>query len=464
MAAACLVLLCSGVALAEDLRQGRGPRQPVPQFVQAAVADAILGRPTATSIVLSVARYDRDGDAFVRYGSDRFARTSTLPFEQGVPREVALDKLQSNTRYTYEVVDTASGKVLVDGGFHTQRPPGSPFTFTLTADAHLDQNTDTALYQRTLANVQADVPDFHIDLGDTFMTGKHENRDNAARQYVAQRFYFGQTSRSVPLFLVLGNHDGEDSRDLRGGPEGLAVWANGMRKRHFPNPLPDGFYAGNGQPEPGAGLLQDYYAWTWGDALFVVLDPYWHGAPRRGAERWELSLGDPQYQWLKKTLASSRARFKFVFVHQLIGGRDRQGRGGVEALEYGEWGGNNADGSDGFKTHRPHWELPIHRLLVRHGVNAVFHGHDHLYARQERDGVVYQAVPQPGHPGQGLPRFAAEYGYREGAILGGAGHLRVTVATDKATVDFIPTRHGNDGKVPGGGDRTAHSYALPTPR
>jgi len=28
-------------------------------------------------------------------------------------------------------------------------------------------------------------------------------------------------------------------------------------------------------PDPVAGLLQDYYAWTWGDALFVVLDTYW---------------------------------------------------------------------------------------------------------------------------------------------------------------------------------------------
>ena len=29
---------------------------------------------------------------------------------------------------------------------------------------------------------------------------------------------------------------------------------------------------------------------------------------------------------------------------------------------------------------------------MKHRVAAVFHGHDHLYARQERDGVVYQAT------------------------------------------------------------------------
>ena len=65
------------------------------------------------------------------------------------------------------------------------------------------------MYQRTLANALADAPDFHVDLGDTFMTEKHDNRENAARQYLAQRFYFGGLCHSAPLFLVLGNHDVE---------------------------------------------------------------------------------------------------------------------------------------------------------------------------------------------------------------------------------------------------------------
>ena len=130
-------------------------------------------------------------------------------------------------------------------------------------------------------------------------------------------------------------------------------------------------------------------------------------------------------------------KFKLIFVHQLVGGFGRQGRGGVEAAGLGEWGGRNADGSEGFLAHRPGWEMPIHPLLVRHGVNVVFHGHDHLFARQELDGIVYQEVPQPGHPGEDAPRFAAEYGYREGTILGGSGHMRVTVTPEKLTMEFV---------------------------
>jgi len=412
-------------------------------------------------------RYDRDGGIIVSYGlreRDLSDRTGPVSLQKDQPQEVTLGNLRPNQRYSYQIKDRESGKSLVSGSFHTERPAGDAFVFTITADSHLDLNTDTTLYQRTLANAKADTPDFHIDLGDTFMTGKHESRENAAQQYRAQRIYFGQVGQSLPLYLVLGNHDGEETRFLPDGADGLAVWSNGMRKRYFLNPVPDAFYSGNAKPDPWAGQLQDYYAWHWGDALFIVLNPYWHGSLRRGEERWEHSLGNDQYAWLRKTLESSKARFKFVFVHQLIGGRDRQGRGGVEAAGFGEWGGLNADGSDGFKTQRPGWDMPIHSLLVRHGVSAVFHGHDHLYATQTLDGIVYQEVPQPGHPGQGVPRFAAEYGYQAGTILGGAGHLRIGVFPEKVTVDFVRVRTDNQENATNRNRQVAYSYTIPAAR
>ena len=68
-------------------------------------------------------------------------------------------------------------------------------------------------------------------------------------------------------------------------------------------------------------------------------------------------------------------------------------------------------------------------------MNAVFHGHDHLFAKEELDGIIYQEVPQPGHPSGGT-RSAEECGYG-GVILGSSGHLRVTVEADHATVDYV---------------------------
>jgi hypothetical protein len=212
-----------------------------------------------------------------------------------------------------------------------------------------------------------------------------------------------------------------------------------MRKQYFPNPVPDDFYTGNATKHPEAGLRQDYYAWEWGDALFIVLDPFWFTATQRGQrDNWKRTLDAEQYQWLQRTLENSRARFKFVFIHNLVGGTDSQGRGGAEAAPFYEWGGRNADGSDGFAQNRPGWPAPIHQLLVQNKVDIVFHGHDHLFAKQDLDGVVYQEVPQPGMPGNGnAPRSAVEYGYVSGIIFGSPGYLRITVAPEKVTADLV---------------------------
>jgi len=236
-----------------------GSRQPQPLTAAPPhPIDVILGRPTGKSVVLSVL-CDSDVEAVVACGTqqaDLSARTEIKSLKKGQTQEILLEKLKPDTRYYYELRKAATDKVLVEGVFHTQRAPGSTFIFTVTADSQLDMNTDPALYQHTLFSVLADGPDFHIDLGDMFMTEKHETRDNAAQQYLAQRFYFGQLCRSAPLMLVLGNHDGEDARLLRGGADSLSVWANTMRKRYFPNSVPDGFYTGNTTKQPDAGLLQ----------------------------------------------------------------------------------------------------------------------------------------------------------------------------------------------------------------
>jgi hypothetical protein len=83
--------------------------------------------------------------------------------------------------------------------------------------------------------------------------------------------------------------------------------------------------------------------------------------------------------------------------------------------------------------------MPIHQLLVKNGVTAVFHGHDHLYVHGQLDGIHYQCVPQPGNVSGGT-RSADEYGYASGRILGSPGYVRVKVAEDGvAKVEFVRT-------------------------
>jgi predicted phosphodiesterase len=422
----------------------------------------ILGRPTSNSITVSILCYE-DTQGYLAYDTqpgELTARTSTQVFNAGAPTEIVLSALEPNTQYFYQFHGARAVSEVFS--FRTTRPPGSTFTFTVIADSHLDENTDCALYQRTLANAHADAPDFHIDLGDTFMTEKYASRSEALRQYLAQRFYFGQLCTSAPLFLVLGNHDGESPRGRGTDADSLAVWSNLTRKQYFPNPVPDDFYTGNAAEHPVAGLLQDYYAWTWGEALFVVLDPFRFAQSQRGgSDNWVWTLGREQYQWLQRTLETSRARFKFVFLHNLVGGLDPQQRGGAEAVPFYEWGGHNADGSDGFVQHRPGWPVPIHQLLVQNKVDIVFHGHDHFFAKQDLDGIVYQEVPQPGMPGRGnVPRSAIEYGYVSGVMFGSPGYMRITVSPDKVTADLVYSCLPGDATASRGNGQVAYTYTI----
>ena len=81
--------------------------------------------------------------------------------------------------------------------------------------------------------------------------------------------------------------------------------------------------------------------------------------------------------------------------------------------------------------------------MVENGVSAFFYGHDHVYAYEMRDGVVYQEVPAPSMSGSG---FSSYYSGINGSytiqVLPSPGHLRVTVSPTQATVDYIATSGG----------------------
>jgi hypothetical protein len=270
------------------------------------------------------------------------------------------------------------------------------------------------------------------------------------RIYAHQRGYLGLVGASAPLFLVNGNHEQAARYRLDGRPDNPSVLAGRARVAHFPLPAPDAFYTGNAEPVEHVGLPRDYYAWTWGDALFVTLDPYWHskiavdgegGAKRgrgeaagkgKGRDLWDVTLGEAQYRWLEKTLATSQARWKFVFAHHVHG----TGRGAVEQARLYEWGGQDPRGGDVFAQKRPGWSAPVHGLFVRHGVTIFFQGHDHLYAWEKMDDLVYQEVPMPSDTSYEIGVLANADAYTD-LTLDGSGHLRVTVESDCVSVDYV---------------------------
>lgn len=393
-----------------------------------------------------------------------------IVLKPGLPGECTFERLNPDTRYDLVV---AAGSATARGRIQTQRSVGRSFVFTVQGDSHPErpQMFDSSLYRRTLDRVAADQPDFHICMGDDFSIAKIRDITEAsvASRYLLQRSYLQAVG--APLFLVNGNHEQASlfNYNQKGVPHDAAVWAQQARNRLFPLPSPGAFYTGNTQPLDPIGLLRDYHAWTWGDALFVILDNYWHAPAcvdtsfgeddardrRKGKDRdwWNITLGDTQYQWFARTLESSRAKYKFVFAHHVMG----TGRGGIEQAPFYEWGGKAGRDRGTFAAHRPTWKHPIHDLMSRHGVSIFFQGHDHLYARQELDGVVYQTCPLPADASYAIYN---DNRYTSGIKHANSGYLRVSVGPGDARVEYVRTYNGVDQNADRKHGAIAHAYAV----
>ncbi len=423
------------------------------------VATIILGAPTDHQITMSIVPKG-ELEGFVEYGNQRTA-------VQAFPAQVTLTNLSANTEYTYRLQTRSPGAKDFQSGpeyrFHTARAPGSPFVFEIQGDSHPERSPKQnvpELYEQTLLAVAKDRPDFYLCIGDDFSvdTLKEINKTTVEGAYLRQLPYLGLVAHSSALFLVNGNHEQAARANLDGTPDNVAVWAQNARNSLFPQPAPDGFYNGDQVEVPHIGLLRDYYAWTWGDALFVVIDPYWHsevavdnkfGGGKKDRDLWRVGLGDEQYQWLKKTLEGSDAKFKFVFAHHVNG----TGRGGVKVAKSYEWGD-----VQGIRTHRPGWDLPIHQLMVKNGVTIFFQGHDHIFAREELDGVIYQTLPDPANRNSDPVNAPS---YPDADIFPNSGRVRVAVSPEKVRVEYIASRLPQDATADHPDGEVVFAYDVP---
>jgi hypothetical protein len=405
----------------------------------------ILCRPTDTSMSVSVL-FSQAVTLYIEYGTVSGVYpyvTSQITSVSGMPDVIDMQNLLADTKYYYRTRYRASGTGPFSFGpehsFRTQRAPGSTLTFTVESDVHLyDKKGSDNEYRICLANEAADHPDFMINMGDTYGDDHKPNiitTSVADSLHKAYRPFLGAICHSIPYYFCLGNHEGEfDYYLLQTPPNNMGVTSTLARKKYFPNPYPNNFYSGNTDVELyGIGNPENYYAWTWGDALFVVMDVYRYQCDTSAKPKnWDWTMGYQQYTWLKNTLENSTAIYKFVFAHQIRG----QGRGGVADAPFYEWGGNNGNGSSGFTTNRPGWAKPIHQLFIDNGVNIFFHGHDHLFAHEILNGVTYQEVPMPSDSTYEIGMLANANAYVSDT-LDGSGHLRVTVTPACVTVDYV---------------------------
>lgn len=465
------------------------PLRSAPSFTQ------ILGQPTDRSITVAV-RADSPLEFYFQYGlapSSYSLQTSTalLTADPNAPgsyvSQTVLGGLAPDTRYFYRLQYRAAGSsgtfvAAAENTFHTQRARGGAFVFCIQGDSHPERERsmfNSALYTQTLTAAAKEQPDFYITSGDNFSVDTLPTpytQAAVAGRYSLQLPWLDAVARSAPLFLVTGNHEQTSLWNYNlpadsNNSNMVAVWAQNARNLYYPMPAPGdansgSFYSGNTVNVPGIGLLRDYYAWEWGDALFVVIDPYWaspvqidntlggdkadNGKP---ADRWLVTHGDQQYNWLKQTLEQSKAKWKFVFAHHVLG----TGRGAIEVATLYEWGGNNANGGWGFSARRPSWPATIHELMVQNHVTIFFQAHDHLFAHQQLDGVTYQSLPNPAD--FTYTAFNAD-AYKSGDILPNSGYVRVAVSPDSVKVDYIREYLPQDESAMQHSGEVAFSYTI----
>ena len=94
------------------------------------------------------------------------------------------------------------------------------------------------------------------------------------------------------------------------------------------------------------------------------------------------------------------------------------------------------------------------------GVTVFFHGHDHIWAKQELDGVIYQEVGSPADSDYEIPRWAESYTDKTTILRPNTGYTRVTVSPEQVQVDYIRaylSKDENDERQTG---EVSYSYVI----
>ncbi len=243
--------------------------------------------------------------------------------------EVRLEELAPGTRYAYRV--ESEGKV-GRGELVTAPGPTEPFSFIVFGDTRSNPGPHRSLVER----IRREVPDFLLLTGDMVDDGSKETDwqmfFDIERELLAENVFFP----------AVGNHD------RHGRNRGADAY-----RRYLSVP--------GDSPSP-----ERYYAFTYGNSRFLVLDSNEHS----------FALTD-QTAWLEKELrlaaADTAIAHRFVVMHHPPYSTSLHG---------------------GQPELREMW-TPI---FERYGVEAVFSGHDHTYEHAFKHGVRYFVSGGGGAP------------------------------------------------------------------
>ena len=192
---------------------------------------------------------------------------------------------------------------------------------------------------------------------------KHQWDRDARLLWRRERKIWSILTPLVPVYQVIGNHDGED---------GWKIFRKATikhRKMMFYQP---GIWEFNSSD-------QDFYSVEFGDWLqFLVLDVVGY-TKKLPVHPGKWTLGNGQMRWLEDRLKSSNYRVKFIFLHHVLGGFP-SGSGGEPGRAYGRGPLFTEEDYLRHDLEPESIEQPkITNLAIKNGVKGFFYGHDHVH-------------------------------------------------------------------------------------
>jgi len=152
---------------------------------------------------------------------------------------------------------------------------------------------------------------------------------------------------------------------------------------------------------------QWYSTWVYGSARFIVLDTE------------SYTVGGAQHTWFSQTLSAATEPYVFVMQHIAPFSSSHQCVVDANGVPYGYYTRNFLQGA-----------VP---LMEQYHVSADFMGHDHLYERSLKNGVVY-VIDGCGGDGLDVESNQDYSGHTSGSIR------RIPIASSSICPEYTPTR------------------------
>jgi hypothetical protein len=352
------------------------------------LTDLVLGKvtinwATTTAITSGSVTYGRSGsESCTAHTVNATKTTITVGSTTEYQWKGLLGGLSRDALYCYRIFGGPIDLLGSDASpiFRSQLAAGSTasFSFAVLGDwGEQDTSSVNTDQANVLARIAGSGARFAVTTGDIGYPGGSQTnygdlvQTGAAVSAVFGPSYWAVPGDTVPFFNVIGNH-GMNSTALTNWPESRAASSSSGKYAM------QTYCCTNGTAS--ASYPSAWYAFDAGRARFYVLDAAWANSNVGTADLYKndydnhWTTSSAEYQWLAHDLAAHPGGLKFAFFHFPLHSP------------------NSTESSDTYLNGVGHLE----GLLAQNGVDLIFNGHAHTYARSAPAGMPVSYVTGGG--------------------------------------------------------------------